>query len=165
MWEAVGRYPNILTGGRWSPGGFLLFVQDATCSFRMGRPGHAASDPGGGWQEISAPLLGKIELGRWYYIAATFKRPNITSYVDGVKVGSATWDYPVGYAGDLLIGRWGGTAECHRGLIDEVKVRNTALSPDEILASYAAEAPRSPSWPGAGARGERTGERSCADQR
>ncbi len=142
MWEAGGRYPNILTGGRWSPGGFLLFVRDETCSFRMGRPGHAASDPGGGWREISAPLLGSIELGRWYHIAATFKQPDITSYVDGAKVGSAKWDYPVGYEGDLLIGRWGGTAECHEGLIDEVRIHNRALSADEILASYAAEAPR-----------------------
>ena len=142
MWEAGGRYPNILTGGRWSPGGFLLFVRDETCSFRMGRPGHAASDPGGGWTETSAPLLGKIELGRWYHIAATFKQPDITSYVDGVEVGSANWDYPVGYEGDLLIGRWGGTAECHEGLIDEVRIHNRALSADEVLASYAAETQR-----------------------
>ena len=37
-WEGTGRYPNILTGGTWSPGGFLMFVSDNQCSFRLGRP-------------------------------------------------------------------------------------------------------------------------------
>ena len=36
-WEETGRYPNILTGGTWSPGGFLIFVRDRTCSFQIGR--------------------------------------------------------------------------------------------------------------------------------
>ena len=26
LWEAGGRYPNIITGGGWSPGGFMIFV-------------------------------------------------------------------------------------------------------------------------------------------
>ncbi len=42
-WEGTGRYPNIVSGGTWSPGGFLLFVQDGNCSFRMGRPGRSAA--------------------------------------------------------------------------------------------------------------------------
>ena len=142
LWEAGGRYPNILTGGRWSPGGFLLFVSDETCAFRMGRPGHAASDPQADWTEISAPLLSKFELGKWYHLAATFKRPDITSYLNGEQVGSAKWDYPVGYAGDLLIGRWGGTESCHQGLIDEVKLHNRALTAAQVRAGYTAEAPR-----------------------
>ncbi len=150
-WEGGGQYPNILTGGRWSPGGFLVFVSNERCSFRMGRPGHAASDAGGGWEEIGAPLVAKIEFGRWYHLAATFKRPDITTYVDGEKVGSAKWDYPVGYAGDILIGRWSSTQQCHQGLIDEVEIYNRALTAEEVQASYAAEAPRRGS-PEAGAK-------------
>ncbi len=141
MWEGVGRYPNIISGGRWSPGGFLVFVVDDTCAFRMGNPERGASDPRGGWSEISAPLVNKIELGRWYHLAATFSRPTITTYVDGKQVGSAQWDYPVGFAGELLFGKWGG-GESHEGLIDEVRIHNRALTADEVEGACLAEMPR-----------------------
>ena len=141
LWESAGRYPNILTGGQWSPGGFMFFVSDRSCSFRMGRPGPRPGQPAGAWQEISAPLVGRIEFGKWYHLAATFKRPLITTYVNGKKAGSARWDYPVGYRGDLELGRWGGQT-CHRGLIGEVQIFNRALAADEIHAGYAAEASR-----------------------
>ncbi len=142
LWEAGGRYPNILTGGQWCPGGFMIFVSDRNCSFRMGRPGPDAGEPAPAWQETSAPLVSQFEFGRWYHLAATFQRPAITTYVNGQQVGSATWDYPVGYQGDLQIGQWGGGPSCHQGLIDELKVFKRALSAAEVQASYAAEAPR-----------------------
>ena len=140
-WEGGGRYPNIITGGRWSPGGFLMFVRDSECTFRMGRPGASASQPGSGWRECSARLLKPFEPKRWYHLAATFKRPAIKTYVNGEDVATARWDYPVGYSQDVLIGRWGG-GPSHLGLIDEVKIYNRALSPAEITASYRQEAPR-----------------------
>lgn len=142
LWEAGGRYPNVLTGGQWSPGGFLLFVADKNCSFRMGRPGAQAGEPAPPWQETSAPLVAAFETGTWYHLAATFQRPQITTYVNGRKVGSAQWDHPVGYRGDLRIGTWNGGPSCHKGLIDEVKVYSRSLSADEVQASYAAESPR-----------------------
>lgn len=141
LWEAGGRYPNIITGGQWSPGGFLIFVADKNCSFRMGRPGPRTGEPARPWQEISAPLVSRFEIGKWYHLAATFERPVLTTYVNGQKVGSARWDHPVGYQGDLEIGRWSGGQSCHKGLIDEVKLFNRALSAEEVRASYAAEAP------------------------
>ncbi len=135
-WEGTSRYPNIVTGGRWSPGGFLIFVSDRACRFRMGRPGAAASDPDSGWTEGGAELVPQIEFGRWYHLAATLDRPTITTYVDGRQVGSATWDYPVGYSGELLIGRWGSIAQCHQGLIDDVRIYARALTADEIAQMY-----------------------------
>ncbi len=142
LWETGGRYPNLLTGGQWSPGGFLIFVADQSCSFRMGRPGAKPGDAAHAWQEASALFVNRFESGKWYHLAATFKRPQITTYVNGRKVGSAQWDYPVGYRGDLRIGTWNGGPSCHKGLIDEVKVFNRALSAEEVQAGYAAEAPR-----------------------
>ncbi|NLS93946.1 MAG: hypothetical protein GXX96_17440 [Planctomycetaceae bacterium] len=133
-WEGTGRYPNIVSGGTWSPGGFLLFVQDGNCSFRMGRPGHSAAQKGE-WREVSAPLLTPFEQGKWYHLAATFQRPEIKTYVDGRQVGSAKWDYPVGYQGDLVIGQWSG-AVSHKGLIDNVRLYNRALSADEVASSF-----------------------------
>ncbi|NOY81946.1 MAG: hypothetical protein GXP31_13195 [Kiritimatiellaeota bacterium] len=134
LWEQTGRYPNIVSGGQWSPGGFLVFVSNDLCSFRMGRPGHKAGKPGDQWREIGVTLLRPVPLRRWVHIAATFKRPFITGYVDGKKVGTARWDYPVGFSGDILLGAWGSGGVSHKGLIDEVKLYKRALGPAEIAA-------------------------------
>lgn len=138
-WEGTGRYPNILSGGTWSPGGFLLFVQDGNCSFRMGRPGYSATQNRGEWREASAALLTPFEQGKWYHLAVTFKRPEIKTYVNGRQVGSATWNYPVGYQGDLVIGKWAGS-KSHKGLIDEVSLYNRALSAEEVARSFQEDA-------------------------
>ena len=132
-WEGGGRYPNILTGGTWSPGGFLIFVSDRNCSFRMGRPGHRHGVAAEAWTEASAPFLSEVPLKQWVHLAAVFKRPQITTYVNGKKVGSAKWDYPVGQNGDLQVGRWSGSAS-HAGLIDELRIYRRALEADEVLA-------------------------------
>ena len=138
-WEGTGRYPNIISGGTWSPGGFLMFVRDDQCTFRMGRPGTSASTDRQAWREISAPLVTRFALRRWYHLAAAFKRPVIKTYVDGQQVGSANWDYPVAYNNDLVIGKWGG-AESHEGLIDDVKIFNRALDAEQIAADYRQQA-------------------------
>ena len=90
-WEGTGRYPNVLTGGTWSPGGFLIFVSDRACSFRMGRPGHRHGTAGETWTEASAPFLSELPMKQWVHLAAVFKRPQITTYVNGKKAGSARW--------------------------------------------------------------------------
>ncbi len=137
LWEGTAQYPNIVTGGKWSPGGFLLFVNQGHCSFRLGRPGHQAGRPGDHWQEVGANLLNPIPLKRWVHLAATFKRPLLTTYVNGKKVATAKWDYPVGFSGDILLGKWGNSVS-HRGLIDEVKLYRGARSAEEIAADVAA---------------------------
>ena len=137
LWEDTGQYPNIVTGGAWSPGGFLVFVSNDSCTFRMGRPGHKAGRAGDQWREISANLVPRIERGRWYHLAATFRRPEIVTYVNGARVGGARWDYPVGQTGDIRLGTWTGK-NSHKGLIDEVKIHREALEPEEILAEFAA---------------------------
>ena len=145
FWEGMGRYPNILTGGAWNPGGFLMFVRDDYCSFRMGKPGKEAWELGKNWQETSAHLIRAFKLGKWYHLAATFKRPVITTYVDGKPVGSGSWNYPVGHVGDLQVGKWGldqGQTQSHYGLIDELKIYKRALSADEAEASFEKEAAR-----------------------
>ncbi|MDY0170280.1 MAG: LamG-like jellyroll fold domain-containing protein [Thermoguttaceae bacterium] len=132
-WEGTGQYPNILSGGTWSPGGFLLFVSNRTCSFRMGRPGHRHGAANEAWTEASAPLLSDLPMKQWVHLAAVFKRPEITTYVNGKKVGSAKWDYPVGHSGDIQVGRWGGSVS-HTGLIDDVRIYGRALDAEEVLA-------------------------------
>jgi len=134
-WEKGGRYPNILTGGTWCPGGFLFFVADKGCSFRLGKPGKAPLQVGKDWAETSAAFV-QFTPGQWYHLAATFKRPHVQTYVNGKAVAAATWDYPIGFSGDLQIGTWGNPETCHQGLIDEVKLYNRALTAEEVLADF-----------------------------
>ena len=146
FWEGVSRYPNILTGGAWNPGGFMIFVSDGQCSFRMGKPGTAPWQLGKDWEETSAGLVRSLQLGRWYHLAATFQRPTLTTYVDGELAGSASWNYPVGQSGRIHIGTWSdaglGPTMFHYGMIAEVKILNRALSATEISAEYRKEAER-----------------------
>ena len=132
-WEGTGRYPNILTGGTWSPGGFLFFVRDQSCSFRLGRPGQRHGVAGEKWTEVSAPLLAKLPMKQWVHLTAVFQRPEITTYVNGKRVGSARWDFPIGHAGDIQLGRWSG-AVSHSGLIDEVRIYGRSLDATEVQA-------------------------------
>ena len=144
-WEETGRYPNIITLGRWCPGGVLVFVANNYCSFRLGRPKHDGWDSARDWQEASAGLLSKIELKRWYHLVATFDRPAMRTYVDGKLVGEGTWDFPIGCDGDGMIGKWGGQTS-HQGLIDDVRIYARALSAEEVQTHYSAgKEGRSPS--------------------
>ena len=108
-------------------------MRDRTCSFRMGRPGQRHGVAGEAWTEASAPFLSELPLKQWVHLAAVFKRPQITTYVNGKQVGSARWDYPVGQNGDLQVGRWSGSTS-HAGLIDELRIYRRALDAEEVLA-------------------------------
>lgn len=140
FWEGVGRYPNVLTGGVWNPGGFMIFVHDTQCTFRMGKPGTVRWEVGKNWEETMAGLIRPIKLGRWYHLAASFKRPTITTYVDGELTGSATWNYPVGGYGKIRIGTWDepglGDTMYHYGMVAEVKIFKRALSANEIRTEF-----------------------------
>ena len=139
FWEGVGRYPNILTGGAWNPGGFLLFVCDEQCMFRMGKPGKEPWELRKTWQETGALVLRPIELGRWYHLATTFKRPDITTYVNGEPVACGRWNFPVGQTGKIHLGKWDldeSERPSHYGLIDELRIYKRALGADEIKAGY-----------------------------
>ena len=67
-WEGTGRYPNLLTTRTWSPGGFMFFVKDESCTFRMGRPGHRAGLPGSDWAEVGVSFLGPLPRRQWVHL-------------------------------------------------------------------------------------------------
>jgi hypothetical protein len=146
LWEGTGRYPNIFTGGAWNPGGFMIFVGDNQCSFRMGKPGPTPWQIGKDWEETGAALIRPIQLGRWYHLAASFKRPILTTYVDGELAGSASWNHSVGHSGKVYVGTWNesglGSSMFHYGMISEVKILNRALSRSEIEVDRRKEAGR-----------------------
>ena len=67
-------------------------------------------------EEIVPPLPDALALQQGSDAAALVAGG--AAWADGKPAGSAKWDYPVGHANDLVIGKWGG-AVSHKGLIDE----------------------------------------------
>ena len=57
--------------------------------------------------------------------------PNVTTYMDGKKVGHGTWQYPIGFTDTLVLGQWN-TEKSHDGLIDELRLYKRALDVAEI---------------------------------
>ena len=133
-WEdpAPRRYPNLITSQNWSPGGLMLFVTDNSCSFRLGRPGERAGQPGSKWTESGAGLLNVLPQRQWTHLCVTFALPNLVTYVNGKPVNRVSWPYPV-EANDLRLGGWNGSV-CHNGLIDDLRIYSRALPDTEVAA-------------------------------
>lgn len=126
------QYPNLLTSTTWSPGGLMLFVRNNTCSFRMGRPGERAGVPGNKWTETGVGLLNALPQHQWTHLCVTFAMPELITYVNGKRVSSVTWPYPV-EAQELRLGGWG-NAVCHNGLIDDLRIYSRTLPEKEVAA-------------------------------
>ena len=95
------------------------------------------SSSGGGWIGIgSFPF----EIGQWYHVAVQRKGSLLTAFVNGTPIGSATTSVPTP---DLSTPFRMGTAELDRpnrfvrGLIDEVRLYDRALSNVELTELYA----------------------------
>jgi hypothetical protein len=129
-WEGTGRYPNIITTRTWSPGGFMIFVSDNSCSYRAGRPGQRAGVPGNSWSETGVAMLESLPMRKWTHLCVVFAMPDITTWVNGKKVSAGKWNYPL-EADELRIGSWSGSVS-HTGLIDDVRIYGRALKEQEI---------------------------------
>lgn len=124
------EYPNIFSCG-WNPGGIMIFGSKQNYSFRLGRPNHRAHVATDNWKETGAQI-GDLPIGKWAHIAVTFKRPNITTYLNGKKVDSCKWDENIGFETyEATIGKWGGPSSFN-GLIDDFRIYNRQLTPTEV---------------------------------
>jgi Concanavalin A-like lectin/glucanases superfamily len=106
---------------------------------------------GGVYDELDMPLDGmngrptltQLEDGNAHWILATYDSSSGVKaiYIDGSLRDSKT--YPVGAlissggTADAIIGNWetDGFAEPFNGVIDELRIYNTALTPDELLGA------------------------------
>lgn len=76
-----------------------------------------------------------VALNDWTHIAATYDGTQIRIYINGILENSVPKTGPL--ASDLsyfLIGQ--GSGYCLNGAVDQVKLWNRALKPDEVMASY-----------------------------
>ncbi len=81
-----------------------------------------------------------LTTGTWYQLVGVYQNQVATLYLNGVSQGSATWSQGAVSAADdkLYFGNdnSGLASRYLNGLLDEIKIYNYALSPDEVLLDY-----------------------------
>jgi uncharacterized protein (DUF362 family) len=80
-----------------------------------------------------------LQDGVWYYVVGVETGDSIRVYVNGVQDGRATAQGPPGSTAgvNLQIGRGGSLLQrWFNGIIDEVRISDRALTPEEIAANY-----------------------------
>jgi PKD repeat protein len=126
--------PTVLSGWRTvalkgMPGGlvYALYAHD-------GAP-RPAGTVNTGTADMSAMGSTALPLSTWTHLAVTFGGGTLRLYVNGVQVGTRTISGTIRTSGDALtIGGNTVWAEWFRGLIDEVRIYNRALTQAEIQA-------------------------------
>ena len=121
-----GKTDSVATGWRWiaaygSAGtGLAMFI------------GMNGTDLYGGGYGDDVLKAGFWEIGAWHHIALTYDGTTARLYADGIEVASAakTWNLTLARA---HIGRQvNSAAEFWDGLIDDVRVYNVALTPEQV---------------------------------
>ncbi len=82
----------------------------------------------------------------WHHVVEVWSSTGGVVYVDGAVSGTSGDTAPFGsYSGSLKIGmQYDGTSNPFNGSLDEVRVYNRALSPDEVSKLYQTTAPDNP---------------------
>jgi flagellin-like protein len=121
----TGSWNPIVTQYNSSNWGFYLYV------YTLLNPQQPAFYLGcGSWIEALSPE--QINTGQWYHLAGTYDGLYLRVYVDGTEMGSAAASCSgadtkahIGY--DSI-----GAPQYFDGTIDEVRIHNRALSPEEV---------------------------------
>lgn len=86
---------------------------------------------GGGWNSLATfGADATLTNGQWYHVAVVYNGTMARGYVNGVDVGTVSASLGSN-SNNLLIGSHGGT-QAWNGIIDEVRMYNRVLSPEEV---------------------------------
>ena len=84
----------------------------------------------------------RVTDGEWHHVSAVRSGPTLKLYVDGKLEAEKTFDAPCLLRGDsahaYLGSTWVRDKETYKGLLDEVKVYDKALSDEEVTSNYRA---------------------------
>ncbi|MGD9171753.1 MAG: carboxypeptidase regulatory-like domain-containing protein, partial [Candidatus Thiodiazotropha sp.] len=126
----VGRQPD------WQ-----LNLNDVGTGGLAGSSGVSTSINGTGWSTsevivVDFDFLNPIPTDAWTHVAVTYDRTELRLYINGTFVDAEPWTNPINTSGsDLYIGnrfRTSGDVGGFQGLMDELRLYNVALSPEEI---------------------------------
>ena len=138
--------PNTFSVSAWvkvksQPSSYLRIVETSySIGFYLGLD--TTSDPGFKWivnnsvSPFGAAEGGTLNFGKWTHVVGTYNGTTGILFVDGVNVASDTFTDPGSRADAVDVGANSGNSEALNGLIDEVRIYNRALSPDEIKRLY-----------------------------
>ncbi len=130
LMKAEGDAPDVLGNQGWE-----IIYRSNTAGFRFG-----IQDQDSKLIEISSVPSGNIEY--WHYLACVYDDSNdmMILYIDGAEETSSTVASfsSINASGtSLKIGLYGsGNMQPFNGTIDEVRIYDRALSPQEVLANY-----------------------------
>lgn len=99
---------------------------------------------GPGWHQVNGP---PVKVGQWQHLVGTYDGTTKRFYVDGLLVGSGAAGVTPNDSRPLRIGAGateGAGSFWFNGMIDEVAVYNTVLSPGRVAAHYQAGAQGAP---------------------
>jgi hypothetical protein len=124
---------------KWRWGEFCLIAYGT-------QTGYLYWNHGNGTDRVNIVLTGSIlELGKWYHIVVVrdSKAKTVQAYVNGVGQGPRSYTLDAATSSyNVEIGRSNPEMlNFHNGLIDEVRIYNRALSPEEIRFHYSRGGP------------------------
>lgn len=108
-----------------------IFFLNGPSSF-LGLRHHNESNPGG----YNVVYGTGINLNQWYHIAATDDGATVRLYINGVQVTSGSSGPSVNYAGQPIIGQFGGGNAVTNGSIPYVRIFDRALPASEIQQNF-----------------------------
>jgi len=71
-------------------------------------------------------------VGQWAHVAATFDGTTGRLYLNGAEIGSGPFSLGNDPAAEMRIGSYNNDSPCYNGDIDEIRIYNRALTPEEL---------------------------------
>ena len=129
----ISDYPYIISKGDWgsSSGGYHFQI------YPDGKV-NVGTSQAGAYQETRSGS-GVIVTGEWIHLVATKSGDRVRIYKNGMETSySLIGNHvdPAGFDRNLYIAIYGGTSNKFDGVIDEVRVYNRALTPEEVQEHY-----------------------------
>jgi len=87
-------------------------------------------DPAGGWKDTGYD----VSWNTWTHLAWSYDSSTLNLFANGINVYNSI--RTISLSGDFFIGRRWVSGEAIKGIIDEVRIYNRALSEEEILSHY-----------------------------
>jgi len=114
--------------------GFAWYINDWISSDKV-NAFQSDDDAGANTQNT----VGTISFGQWHFMVSTWdaSAETVTSYVDGVQVGSQGIVSDFSLVNPLYLGAFTDTQYGFQGSMDEARIQNGLASPSWILSSYA----------------------------